>query len=257
MDRIPLSCNQRLPLQFLIGDIEMKSKASKSVIFGAILGGLLYSTALPASEINISQEKAAEQGEVVTAVDQANLAGQLAEYGRAARNPLAMMLAGEIAAGLGSVDADFVKQDNGEVAGSVEDKDSQALTFNAENLFAEARSLAGNDKALIAMIDAASSKESKGLVGGPIRHTDRVRANTIDVFELEFRAGRKAEILVVGDGDTDLDLFVYDEDDNFICSDEDPTDTTYCTWRPKWTGNYKVKIKNWGDVYNEYVLMTN
>ena len=66
-----------------------------------------------------------------------------------------------------------------------------------------------------------------------------------------------AEILVSGDGDTDLDLYVYDENGNLITSDTDYTDDCYVRFCPKWTGPFRIKIVNRGGVYNNYIILTN
>jgi hypothetical protein len=66
-----------------------------------------------------------------------------------------------------------------------------------------------------------------------------------------------AEVAVIGDGDTDLDLYIEDEFGNIIVRDLDYTDRTYVQWTPRWTGAYKVKIRNLGRVYNQYTLLTN
>lgn len=66
-----------------------------------------------------------------------------------------------------------------------------------------------------------------------------------------------AEILVSGDGDTDLDLYVYDENGNYITSDADYTDDCYVRFYPAWTGQFRLKIVNRGGIYNNYVILTN
>lgn len=55
--------------------------------------------------------------------------------------------------------------------------------------------------------------------------------------------------------ETDLDLYIYDENGNLIDSDIDNTDICVCTWTPRWTGRFKIKIVNRGSVYNNYRLM--
>lgn len=73
-------------------------------------------------------------------------------------------------------------------------------------LFSEARTLAGADRALVAQIDRAAARQSKGRVGGAIVHDDNVNARAADTYTIAFRGGEPARIAVVGDGDTDLDL---------------------------------------------------
>ena len=84
--------------------------------------------------------------------------------------------------------------------------------------------------------------------------TERVKAHSTDVYYVEFYGGEEVCVLVFGDGDTDLDIYIYDENDNLIESDTDMLDTCVCTWTPKWTGEFRIEVKNLGNVYNEYTI---
>ncbi|MEO9459797.1 MAG: hypothetical protein ABJE63_01575 [Lentilitoribacter sp.] len=234
----------------------MKSISNKTQFMcSLVMSAFLCSTAY-AGETNVLTEKSDGSDQSMTAIEQASLASQLADYGRDARSAIAFLLAGEIVSSIGAVEAEFTKAGEASDSKKTEDK-ATGFDFSAEELFAQARNLAGSNEQLLAAIEVAASKESKGLVGSPATHEDSVRAGRTDVYTLEYEGGRPAEILVIGDGDTDLDLTVYDEDDNFICDDDDSTDTMYCEWRPRWTGEFRIEIKNLGDVYNDYVFMTN
>lgn len=81
-----------------------------------------------------------------------------------------------------------------------------------------------------------------------------VNAYTTDTYTVTFKGGEEATVLVSGDGDTDLDLYIYDENGNLIESDTDSLDTMLCSWTPKWTGKFKIKIKNLGSVKNYYTM---
>ena len=83
-----------------------------------------------------------------------------------------------------------------------------------------------------------------------------MKAQHTDVYTVTFRSGQEAWVYVSGDGDTDLDLYIYDENGNLIDSDTDSTDECLCTFTPRWTGQFKIKIKNRGNVYNEYQITT-
>jgi hypothetical protein len=96
-----------------------------------------------------------------------------------------------------------------------------------------------------------------GTVGGPIEHYDQVEAYSTDAYELRFQAGQPAAIDVIGDGDTDLDCFVYDANGHLIDWDEGVTDQCMLRWSPAWTGAFHLHIRNRGQVYNGYVLRTN
>ncbi len=110
--------------------------------------------------------------------------------------------------------------------------------------------------ATLAMILAGSAAFA-GAVPGPQSADERVNANSTDRYEITFRGGEEARIVVDGDGDTDLDLYIYDENNNLITKDDDNTDYCICTWTPKWTGKFTIRIVNRGSVYNEYTLRTN
>ncbi len=83
---------------------------------------------------------------------------------------------------------------------------------------------------------------------------ERVEAHSTDRYVQRFYAGESVYIYVNGDGDTDLDLYVYDENGNLLDSDTDRGDTCLCSFTPKWTGRFTIKVKNLGNVYNRYYI---
>jgi hypothetical protein len=76
----------------------------------------------------------------------------------------------------------------------------------------------------------------------------KVPAHSAVELKIIFKANELAEFFVIGDGDTDLDLFVYDADGKLVASDEDPSDRAsdlcVCRWTPKNEQEYKIVIKN-------------
>jgi hypothetical protein len=111
--------------------------------------------------------------------------------------------------------------------------------------------------AFLFFVMAVASQVDAGDVTGPNLHKDQVLANHTDSYEITFEGDEKAVVAIIGDGDTDLDLFIYDENDNLIGENTDLTDRCSVEWTPSWTGKFSIKIKNLGSVYNEYVLITN
>jgi len=123
---------------------------------------------------------------------------------------------------------------------------------------AEALALAGADVAQRARIERiAEPAHVRGSTEGDGYHHDRIEARDTDIYRMDFRGDRSARVRVSGDGDTDLDLYVFDENDNLICSDEDSSDYCVCEWSPRWTGTFRIVIKNLGHVYNRYRLSWN
>src|SRR6185436_6686577 len=102
-----------------------------------------------------------------------------------------------------------------------------------------------------------SSVALAGNTEGPSIRTTRVEAHKSDVYVLRLRGGEKASILVKGDGDTDLDCFLKDENGNTVARDVDSTDTCLIQMTPKWTGQFRVEVRNNGSVYNRYTIRTN
>ena len=128
----------------------------------------------------------------------------------------------------------------------------------AADLYALAEEYAGSNEALLALVeDSRDEVRTRGSFSGPGWHLDRVRAGYTDIYRIAFSGGRFAEVVVSGDGDTDLDLYVYDEHGNEVCRDADYSDQTYCGWVPLWTGTFRIEIENLGSVYNVYDMYTN
>lgn len=116
---------------------------------------------------------------------------------------------------------------------------------------------------MLALIDAESAKAkgahngTLGVTGGPIVHHDSVQAGHFDQYEIAFNGGEVAAVGVDGDDDTDLDLYVYDENGNLVAKDDDLSDHCLVRWVPKWDGKFYIRIYNRGGVYNNYVMATN
>lgn len=88
-------------------------------------------------------------------------------------------------------------------------------------------------------------------------HTDVVRGYSTDVYHMTF-VGREWEVLAVsGDGSTDIDLYVYDENNNLVAKDDDNSDDCLVRFIPRWTGNFTIKVVNRGRYANRYTLASN
>ena len=203
------------------------------------------------AEVNVDQSSTKEQpNENITYLA---LSADLAAVAQSTKDPVLMLAAARLEAMAATQDGPKDKTTEGEAETAVEKKSENG------NLYAMAQEYAGSNEELLALIqDSRGGATSRGLRGGPVPgHRDRVSARTTDIYNLTFEGGEFAEIAVLGDRDTDLDLYVYDENGHEICSDTDLTDQTYCSWRPRWTGRFRIEIRNLGDVYNAYTLLTN
>ena len=102
-----------------------------------------------------------------------------------------------------------------------------------------------------------SNTANAGAVGPQASHTDVVRPYATDVYHVRFYGDEIARVSVVGDGDSDLDLYIYDENGNLMDKDDDSTDTCYTAWEPRWTGQFRIEVVNRGGQYNRYCIRTN
>lgn len=96
-----------------------------------------------------------------------------------------------------------------------------------------------------------------GRVGGAGVADSRVEAYSTDVYHTRFVGGEVAVIRLQGDGDTDLDLYVYDQNGNLIARSTGYSDREEVAWRPRWTGTFRIEVRNRGGIWNQYVLTTN
>ena len=121
--------------------------------------------------------------------------------------------------------------------------------------FSAAHAANSEATATAAPASVTMTTDTNDKIGPSIDLYDKVLAGYTDTWTYTFRANSEARVTVEGDGDTDLDLYIYDENNNLIAKDDDNIDYCICTWTPKWTGTFKIKIVNRGSVYNRYHLM--
>jgi hypothetical protein len=81
---------------------------------------------------------------------------------------------------------------------------------------------------------------------------------SVTYFE-RFYGGELATVSIVGDGDTDLDIFVYDAQGRLVAQGVGPTDIESVSWFVP--GNqiqtYRIVVRNLGGVWNRYTMRTN
>lgn len=206
-----------------------------------------------------AEEKEALQGNVSTELSSLILAGDLVKYGYARQEALPLIQALQIIVQNPTQNLNSDKE--GE---SVDTSDSTgktgAITLDYDQILADAKEFAMGDEVLtqlIAQIESEETEITRGALNGPRSAQEIVKGNGTDTYQISFVANYLAEIAVIGDGDTDLDLYVYDSNGNLIVCDTDYTDACYVCWVPKWTGRFIIKIVNRGPVYNRYVIATN
>lgn len=109
--------------------------------------------------------------------------------------------------------------------------------------------------ACVAMLAVAGGVAEASPRGGAKRSVDRVLAYDTDTYRVDLNGNERTVITLIGDGDTDLDIMVFDRWGNEVAADRDNTDVARVTFTPQVGGEYRIEIKNYGDVYNEYHLL--
>lgn len=205
------------------------------------------------------EKKPELKGEVSPGVNALKLATDLVKYGYEQQSALPLIQALQIIAENPTQPLKATREgSNVDTTKNDGKKGNVSLDFN--EIVTKAKEFADGDEtmtALIAQVQEENSGSHRGAVNGPSRTVEYVNGNSTDTYQISFVAGYLAEILVSGDGDTDLDLYVYDNNGNLIAQDSDYSDDCYVSWVPAWTGRFIVKIVNRGPVYNKYVLLTN
>lgn len=185
------------------------------------------------------------------------VAAQLSKYGYANKDALSLIQAARLSKKSGFTLEERAKYEVEEMRPAPEaGKKGGQVSLDPAKLLADAKTMAGDDGVLLALIDDVNNNV-RGAVGGPKYNYSSVNAGGSDMYTMDFRGGELAVVTVIGDGDTDLDLYVYDNNGNLITRDQDYTDDCVVTFVPRWTGTFYIKIVNRGSVYNNYVIRTN
>jgi hypothetical protein len=96
-----------------------------------------------------------------------------------------------------------------------------------------------------------------GRQNGPGKDTTTCQAFSSVTYNITFRGGEQARVAIVGDGSTDLDVFVYDGAGRLIVQGIGLTDIELVTWFPNQTQTYRVVVRNLGSTWNQYSMATN
>ncbi|MDJ0714503.1 MAG: hypothetical protein QNJ54_09810 [Prochloraceae cyanobacterium] len=192
------------------------------------------------------------------------LVPKLVAFGRKHNSPLALVTAAQILLETPLEQLEVEKTEEEPLPGDpphqtqVTKRKESIQIYDPKVLLAEARTMAGEDRNILGAI---SQLEKRGATRGAIPpyqyYVGPVSAYSSLTFSIVFERNQVAYVYVIGDGDTDLDCFVYDLNGNLITSDTSFADVCELAWIPYRTVEFDIVIKNYGSVYNEFVLTTN
>lgn len=242
--------------------MEMTMKVVKSALLAAAVGLVGMPAVADTSGRNASP--VAAQPATPTAVSRMQAAMVLADLGRELKDPLQLVAAARALLAVGEGDPTGTAGGEGAVAaggkpasGPATKPETATAASTAEGLLQEARRLARGNEAMLALIAASETGASRGSTKGPGTYRVRLQAQRYYDIAERFRGRELAEVLVRGDGDTDVDLHVYDQNGNLMCSSTAGSDREYCRWTPAWTGAFTIRVENLGSVYNDIRVTTN
>lgn len=186
---------------------------------------------------------------------QAIMAQDLYALGMAQQDALTVLTAAKLAMGVTFTDVEREKTTEGDAVAGAEDGGDAPV--DAAMMLASAKQLAGEDETLVGLIEDAEAEGSRGRIGGASRTLSRLPGGQTDVWKVPFYGNSYAEVSVLGDGDSNLDVLITDENLNTICYDVSWSDKVYCDFVPAWNGYFYVTVKNTGRKRNSYYLLTN
>ena len=214
---------------------------------------------LPSFAEDQSGTNQAETGEVVdTGQDAISTAYDLYAYGQDNNDALAVITAAKIIATTPVNESEAtVEEKVEEGADTTEEADKTVAPATLDDMLATATKLAGENETYKELIEDVKAEQPRGRLRGPGRLVKGLLAGRTHIIRDTFQGGRLAQVTLIGDGDTNLDMVVLDQNGNVICRDRSYSDKLRCSWYPRWTGTFSIGIKNQGRIRNTYVLLTN
>lgn len=179
------------------------------------------------------------------------LAGEVLDWGRRHADPYSLIVVARLMRKVDFEPLALAKETSGGEASMKTD----VPLVSVPSLLEEAVEMARGDNHVVALAEdllAGKDAGDSAIVG---RLTERIEAGATDHFaDIAFEAGREAMVFLEGDGDSDLDLQVFDEAGIEICHQKGSGDRELCRWTPRHDGRFTIRIVNHGKVYNRYLL---
>lgn len=222
-----------------------------ALLIASLLGaGSAMPVAAGSGPVNaVADASGGGRGDVATLA----LAYELLALGRESGDALVVLVAARMAAGVETAPG----SDATLTPGGPDTRDALLPPPTAEEMFKLAAELAAGDAAMLAMIADQQAEVSRGAIGGVKQWASRIGSGYTDVWEIAFEGSAPAEVAIIGDGQSNLDMVLTDENGNVLCFESSPDDQAYCDFVPAWDGNFYVSVENTGNDRNTYYLVTN
>ena len=106
--------------------------------------------------------------------------------------------------------------------------------------------------AIALILTAFASTAAADPVGGAQSDTGILSPGASDSYRVPLNADEVTLFKVQGDGDGDLDCYLYDDNGNLVGSDTDETDTCLVRVNPRWPEAFRFVVTNHGHIYDAY-----
>lgn len=181
------------------------------------------------------------------------LSARVAEHGRAARDPVTLIVAASIRSNVTMRAVERAAEKTGTDGAAADGREPSVAA-----LLDEAVTLSGRDPTIVALAEDVTSSATKGRTDGVAASVSTIKGAGVDWYrKVAFEGTRYAEAYVELFGEGRLTISVWDEKGNLVCKDPNPAAFTYCGWNPSSTGRYDVKIENLGTRPVRYKIATN
>lgn len=251
----------------------MKNHKLRCVAFGVAVCVLLASSPAVKSEEKKLPEDIGKKQKLgrQDALSRAALAAQLAMEGEKRKSPILLLAAAEL---LGGLKESARKTEPIEVQGKQDDS-KKPPKLDVAHLVELAREYTKGDDELAALVDKRLEKLSqRGLIYEQGKDLEDIKLEGLNFKVLYvgvvgvgqylrldnviFDAGRPAVIAVVGDGDGDLDLGVFDgRTERLIGKDDDYSSVCVVDWLPSAQRPHTVLVVNEGKIAERFVVLAN
>jgi len=202
------------------------------------------------------QEEKKSQPPQSKEMEQVILVQQLANYGYTHKDPLALLTAARIIAS--NPVSEFKSESDQSEKNEVIPAKSIVNLLNPKKLLEDAIQMSENDPTIVSLTEQITFTKSKGTPEGPQVLRGFIGPLVKDEYTAVFMGNELAEVAVIGDGSADLDLYIYDMNNNLITSDIRSLTEAYCAFVPYFTTTFRIVVKNVSSTYSsEYVIGVN
>lgn len=198
------------------------------------------------------------------ALKMVSVAHQLARMGYTLQDPLFLIAAAQT---LGEYPVKGDLTPDSIIFNRSQEKSFQAgakdIELDPYELLGDAVKMAGSDSLVVAMAERTrlQVKEKEGLPRGrkfsPLVQEYLIESEGSVKIWATFVGSEVAEVFVMGNGNTLMDLFLYDSRGRLIASDLKNIDNCYVKVTPSSTVQYRIEVRNSGNKENHCLLMTN